>query len=495
MCDVEVLIIGAGPTGLVLALFLTKFGVRVRIIDKTDAPGTTSRALVMHARNLEFYRQIGIADEAINGGVKFNVLNLSVRARRVGRVPFGDLGKGLSPYPYILVYPQDRHERMLIEQLQTMNVAVERQCELVSFEEDDQGVRARLRKADGSTETCAARYLAGCDGAHSTVRETLGIGFPGGTYSHVFYVADVAAEGKPVDGELHVALDEADLLAVFPLRASGTVRLVGSVGDVANAEHLQWEDVNRSVIDRLQLQVKEVHWFSTYRVHHRVAATFRRRSAFLLGDAAHIHSPVGGQGMNTGIGDAVNLAWKLAAVLQERIDPSVLDTYEKERIGFARRLVRTTDRAFQIASSNGRIAKFVRLVLLPLLLPSLFRVKAIKRFAFRTLSQIGIEYHDSPLSGAHGGDRLPWVPDNFAALQSLDWQVHVYGAASEEVRAMCERREIPLHVYPSNRDVVYLVRPDGYVALTGGDIEQYLDRWRIRSAGSQPAGAPATLPA
>jgi 2-polyprenyl-6-methoxyphenol hydroxylase-like FAD-dependent oxidoreductase len=484
MADADVLVVGAGPTGLILALFLTKLGVRVRIIDKIDAPGKTSRALVVHARTLEFYRQIGIADDALDGGIEFKVLNLWVRARRVGRVPFGDLGTGLSPYPYMLVYPQDRHERMLIDKLRHVNVEVERQCELVSFEGDGGGVRAQLRTADGSTETCAVRYLAGCDGAHSTVREKLAVGFPGGTYSHVFYVADVAAEGQTVNGELHIALDEADFVAVFPLRDSGAVRLVGSVGNFEAAEQLQWNDVSKSIIDRLQLKVKEVHWFSTYRVHHRVASAFRRGSAFLLGDAAHIHSPVGGQGMNTGIGDAVNLAWKLAAVLQGRIDASVLDTYEKERIGFANRLVNTTDRVFQLASSDGVIAKRVRLYLIPLLLPQLFRISAVKRYLFRTISQIGIEYPDSPLSeGKKGGERLPWIPDNFAPLQSLDWQVHVYGEASQEVRAVCEKRGIALHVYPANRDAVYLVRPDGYIGMADGELERYLDKWRILSRG------------
>ena len=495
MPDTEVLIVGAGPTGLVLALFLAKFGVRVRIIDKTDAPGTTSRALVIHARNLELYRQIGIADEAVDGGLKFTAANLWARGKHVGRIPFGDIGTGLSPYPYMLIYPQDRHERMLVDALRPLGVEVERQCELVSFHDDGNGIRAQLRTSDGRSDTCDARYLAGCDGAHSTVRETLGVGFPGGTYSDIFYVADMDGEGPTVDGQLHVALDDTDFLAIFPLKDSGNVRLVGSIGDAASAEHLRWDDVSTKVIDRLKLKVNEVRWFSTYHIHHRVASSFRRNSAFLLGDAAHIHSPVGGQGMNTGIGDAVNLAWKLAAVLQQRIGPSVLDTFEQERIGFANRLVHTTDRVFQLATSKGRIAKHVRLQALPLLLPPLFRVPAMKRYAFRTLSQIGIEYHDSALSGANGGERLPWVPDNFAALQSLDWQVHVYGEAADGVRAMCDRRRIALCVFAWNRDArraglkrnaLYLVRPDGYVGLSDADgdaaaLGRYLDERRIAS--------------
>jgi 2-polyprenyl-6-methoxyphenol hydroxylase-like FAD-dependent oxidoreductase len=180
------------------------------------------------------------------------------------------------------------------------------------------------------------------------VRETLGAGFPGGTYRQVFYVADIDGAGPPVNGELHIDLDEADFLAVFPLAGAGHARLVGTVQDerADRADTLRFEDVSGRAIQNLKLQVNKVNWFSTYHVHHRVAAHFGKGRAFLLGDAAHIHSPVGGQGMNTGIGDAINLAWKLAAVLAGRAPQTLLNSYEVERIAFARRLVATTDRAF-----------------------------------------------------------------------------------------------------------------------------------------------------
>ena len=182
-------------------------------------------------------------------------------------------------------------------------------------------------------------------------------------------------------------------------------------------------------IEHLKLNIAKVNWFSTYRVHHRVAHRFREGRAFLLGDAAHIHSPVGGQGMNTGIGDAVNLAWKLAAVLKEAAPDSLLDTYEPERIAFARRLVATTDRVFTLVTRRGAVARLVRTRLVPLLVPLLFRLPPLRRFLFRTVSQIGVNYRNSPLSAGaagavRGGDRLPWVQtgpgqDNFAPLASL----------------------------------------------------------------------------
>src|SRR6266478_9642413 len=359
----DVLVVGAGPTGLVLALWLTRLGVRVRIVDKTAEPGTTSRALAVQARTLELYRQVGLADAVVDAGRKAVAVNLWVAGRQVGRAPFGNMGQGLSPYPYALIYPQDEHEHLLVDRLAALGVKVERRTELVGFEDGVGRVVAHLKHADGTPETCEAAYIAGCDGAHSRVREALGIGFPGGTYAHLFYVADVEARGPVMNGELHVALDTTDFLVVFPLKRDGHARLIGTVREEVEHQHedLSWDDVSKRVIEWMGIDVARVNWFSTYRVYHRVADRFRAGRAFLAGDAAHIHSPVGGQGMNTGIGDAVNLAWKLAAVLTGRADQSLVDSYEPERIAFARRLVATTDQAFTAVTSDGPIARRVRL--------------------------------------------------------------------------------------------------------------------------------------
>ena len=505
----DVLIVGAGPTGLVLALWLTRLGARVRVVDKISEPGTTSRALAVQARTLELYRQAGLADGVVSGGRRISAVNLWAFGRRVAHAVFGELGAGVSPFPFALMYPQDEHERFLIGRLADAGVRVERGTELLGFEETSGGVRARLKRADGSTETCEAVYIAGCDGAHSTVREGLDIGFPGGTYAHVFYVADVEAGGDPMDGELHVALDAADFLAVFPLKEQGHARLIGSVREESELRRreMSWDDVSKDVIGRMRVHVRNVNWFSTYRVHHRVADSFRKGRAFLAGDAAHIHSPVGGQGMNTGIGDAVNLAWKLAAVLRGRASTAILDTYEPERIAFARRLVATTDRAFTAVTSAGAVARFVRLRLIPFAVPPLFRLRAVRRFLFRTVSQTAVSYPGSALSEGRagrvrGGDRLPWVEplpdgrDNFDPLRSLDWQVHAYGEAAPGVRAECEKRALPLHVFPWStrarraglrRGALYLVRPDGYVALAapgdgGGALSAYLDSRGLAAA-------------
>ncbi len=511
--DTDVLIVGAGPTGLVLALWLTRLGVRVRIIDKTAEPGTTSRALAVQVRTLELYGQIGLAEAVIERGRKISAANLWVAGKKAARAPFGDMGVGLSPFPYALIFPQDEHERLLIDRLAEAGVQVERQMELLSFEDGAGRVLATLKRPDGTRETCEAAYIAGCDGAHSIVRETLEIGFRGGVYSHLFYVADVEASGAVMNGELHAALDRSDFLVVFPLKDDGRARLIGTVRDETGSqrENLSWNDVSRRVIEWIRIDVARVNWFSTYRVHHRVADRFREGRAFLLGDAAHIHSPVGGQGMNTGIGDAVNLAWKLAAVLHGRANASLLDSYDPERIAFARRLVATTDRAFTGVTSSGAIARLIRLHIVPLLMPSLFAFKTARRSMFRTVSQTGVNYRGSSLSegragSVHGGDRLPWVKmdsnnvyqDNFAPLTSLNWQAHLYGEATPEIQAVCDVRNLPIHVFPWHpkmsraglrRNAIYLVRPDGYIALADPEasaavLTSYLDNRKLTDCGS-----------
>ena len=290
--DTDVLIVGAGPTGLALALWLVRMGARVRIVDKTAEAGTTSRALAVQARTLEFYRQIGIADAVVAAGRRTIAANMWVTGKKVAHAVFGEMGLGLSPFPYVLIYPQDEHERFLIERLRELGVEVERQTELIRLEETADGMIGHLRRADGSEEVCGAAYIAGCDGARSTMREALEISFPGGTYEHMFYVADVEASGETMNGELHVAMDRTDFLVVFPLKGERRARLIGTIRQelASRAEKLSWEDVSKRVLEWIRIDVKTVHWFSTYRVHHRVADRFRKGRVFLLGDAAHIHS-------------------------------------------------------------------------------------------------------------------------------------------------------------------------------------------------------------
>ena len=333
----------------------------------------------------------------------------------------------------------------------------------------------------------------------------------------MFYVADVEGAGPPADGEIHVDLEEADFLAVFPLKARGRRRLVGLVSrasDVQVAE-LTFKDLSRRAIESLKLTIAQVNWFSTYRVHHRVATRFREGRVFLLGDAAHIHSPVGGQGMNTGIGDSVNLAWKLASVLHGEADASLLDTYELERIGFARLLVATTDRVFTLVTKQDRVARWMR-SFLSLIARWAYRPAPVRRWLFRVLSQTGVNYRDSPLSvGSAGqvqaGDRLPWLEtntgeDNFIPLTSLAWQVHVYGEMRRGLAESCAELQLPLHQFPWEANMhragllagaLYLVRPDGHVALADpladpDRLRHYLSAVGMTAGAGESVSCPAT---
>jgi 2-polyprenyl-6-methoxyphenol hydroxylase-like FAD-dependent oxidoreductase len=507
----NVLIVGAGPTGLVLALWLIKQGVGIRIIDKTAAPGTSSRALAVQARTLELYRQLDLTDAVLGEGHSVPAINLWVKGKSEARISFETVMEGLTPYgPFI--YPQDQHERLLVKRLEELGVAVERNTELTGFTDTGAQVSATIRGPNGESETCEADFLAGCDGAHSIVRQTLGTGFSGDAYQQLFYVADIEATGPALNGELHIDLDEADFLMVFPLKGQDRARLVGTVrGERASkGENLKFEDVSDRAREHMKVSVQKINWFSTYRVHHRVAEHFRKGRAFLLGDAAHIHSPAGGQGMNTGIGDAINLAWKLKTVLAAQASDTLLDSYEVERRAFARKLVSTTDKGFTLATAQGRVADFVRTRIMPIIAPAIFKFESAREYIFSAVSQIAISYRDSAVSegkagDVKGGDRLPWAPtpaaDNFEPLRSIEWQLHVYGVPTNELTNWSQCNKIALHAFAWHevheraglaRDAMYLIRPDMYVALAAEKQDPHtLNRYFSEREISLPFGTPA----
>ena len=491
MSRTQVLIVGAGPSGLALALWLTYLGVKVRIVDKASEAGATSRAVAVQARTLELYRQLGLDTAVLEGGRRVTAANFWVRHRRAASALLGPIGQGLSPYPYLIMYPQDAHERMLEARLAALGVTVERKTAVTAFAQTPEGVTATV-----GGEVCEADYIAGCDGAHSVVRREVAGDFPGGTYAHLFYVADIEGSGPALDGELHVDLDTADFLAIFPLKGKGRARLIGTIADTADPDSLTFDDVSRTAIEGMRVQIEAVNWFSTYRVHHRVAESFRKGRAFLVGDAAHIHSPVGGQGMNTGLGDAINLAWKLAAVLQGRAGEALLDTYQTERRAFATRLVATTDEVFTVATSPGQFATFVRTRVFPTVVALAVRLAAVRALMFRTISQIAIAYRSSAISAGaagrvRGGDRMPWVEtasgDNFEGLDPRTWHVEVHGEVRQSLKDWCAMNGATLHPHRwttaaeragVQRNAAYLLRPDGYVALAApGGSDRPLARY------------------
>jgi 2-polyprenyl-6-methoxyphenol hydroxylase-like FAD-dependent oxidoreductase len=481
--DTQVLIIGAGPTGLTLALWLRKLGVELRIIDKSAGPGETSRAIAVQARTLEFHRQIGIVDDVLAAGVKLKRLTMRTRKGIAAELPLNDFGKGVTRYAFAFALPQDIHERVMLGHLEELGVKVERRTELVDFDDDGAGVTARLRM-DGAMSSVRVDYLIGADGAHSTVRHGLKLGFPGGTYEQSFYVADVTGHGPATHEGLDIVLGAYGFALIMPVRQSGSLRLIGVVPKRFEAEPDLTFDMIRDDVERdSNIKVETLNWFSSYRVHHRVADHFRLGRAFIAGDAGHIHSPAGGQGMNTGMGDAVNLAWKLAAVLQGRARRELLDSYEPERIAFAHSLIKGTDQAFRLVSGRSWVSDVWRRFVMPQVAARLLKTSFGSKFFFGLISQTRINYRGFALSRGKagdvaGGDRLPWIEtdegDNFAPLASLDWQVHVYGEVQAAFAGAVATAGLPLHRFQwtdamSNagltRGAAYLIRPDGHVGL------------------------------
>lgn len=460
--------------------------------------------MVVQARTLEFYRQLGFAKELIDDGIIVHEVHLrtSVKgrpARERVKLDLSNLGDGISPYAFALAYPQDDHEKFLVGRLAEHGVQVEWNSALVRFTQRVDGVDATIAGPNGDS-TMRASYLCGCDGAHSVVRRQLGLGFAGRTYEQLFFVCDCKV-AAPFTTDLVVTLGERALVLLFPIRSSGMQRLIGLIPpSIPDPEHVTFDAIRPEMEALLGTRITEVNWFSIYRVHHRVAERFRVDRAFILGDAGHIHSPAGGQGMNTGIGDATNLGWKLAEVLRDRASDAILDSFDQERLSFARKLVATTDRAFTAIVRGGALGRLTREVVMPSLIGLATQFRFVRHAFFRMVSQTEIRYPDSMLSQGRagrisGGDRLPWVAscDNFAPLQSLDWQVHAFGTPSTHVDALCTRAGIALHRFDWSddagkagfaRDASYLVRPDGYVAVAAGAargaaIESYLTKFRV----------------
>jgi 2-polyprenyl-6-methoxyphenol hydroxylase-like FAD-dependent oxidoreductase len=501
----QVLVVGAGPTGLMLANQLARWGLKPLIIDRHSGPAQQTRAIAVQARTMEIYAKMGLIDEALSRGTIGAGANMWVAGRWTARIPIGDIGRTLSPYPFVLLLGQDDNERMLGEQLRRQGIAIEWNTELIALKQTPDRVEATLKDPDGGLRKVRAGWVAGCDGSRSPVREMSGIGFPGAPYEQTFFVADTEATGSMKPGELNIYLWRDGFHLFFPIRGKDRWRVIGILPAPFGArDDLTFDELIPSIREEAgnDLAFRQCSWFSTYRIHHRAAERFRDRRCFLLGDAAHIHSPAGGQGMNTGLQDAYNLGWKLALVLQGRADPALLDSYEQERIPVATRLLETTDRAFQVVVSEGWFATLMRTKIIARIAAAAMRFEAVRRFAFRTISQIGISYPDSALSqtlsepgrrAPKAGDRFPWLRVKLGAeaatrdlYRELDdtrfnlllieqaapssgvpagglLQVHVI---SQDPANAAELARAGL-----NGPSFYLLRPDGHVGLCGAGFD------------------------
>lgn len=437
----EVLIIGAGPTGLMLALQLGRRGVRVRIVDRNSGPARESRAVVVQARTLEFFDQMGFADAAVRAGRPISRLRLLHRGRIRAELPVGRLGLGKTRFPFMLALGQDQTEDLLLAQLASLGAVIERRTEATEIEDLGSTLRVRLMRHDGeraSEETIEVPWLCGCDGASSVVRHALSVPFEGGTYEHRFYLADCRVDGPVADDGVTVAPEAQGLVAFFAMAGERRFRVLGRVPtshpvDAPLSFEAMSDHARRT--SELPITLSAPRWTSVYRLHHRCAAALRAGRAgrvFILGDAAHVHSPVGGQGMNTGLQDATNLAWKLAMVLRGAAESMLPASFGEERLPVAHRLLHTTDRIFNFATNDGKVVRLLRGAMLRWVAPHILRVQRAGHFIFRAVSQTGIGYQHAGLAAlarSFGalpaplapGERLPFV--DFAAADGAPRQV------------------------------------------------------------------------
>ncbi|KTE39331.1 MULTISPECIES: FAD-dependent monooxygenase [unclassified Sphingopyxis] len=514
--DCEVLVVGAGPTGLMAANLLARSGVRVRIVERRGEATRESRAFAVQARSLELLQSMGLADRFVERGVIARSVNIHVKGKFAGGLDFTRAEAGDTPFPFILMIPQSESEALLAADLEALGVVIERGVDCADFTMDAGGVRAELKHGDGRTETLRCAYIVGGDGSRSVVRSGAGIGWDGELLPQRFLLADCRVDW-PLDHDNFRVFLNGPLIGLFlPLKGSACSRVMatdmsGGFGDEDGSvpAPLDLAEMQAGLAAALNLPVKlsAPVWVTRYRAHHRFVDRYSAGRAFVAGDAAHIHSPAGGQGMNTGLQDAANLAWKLAAVLRGA-NPALLESYDGERRPVGDAVVKKTGRLFAAAAGQAGFKAKMRDRMLPVVLPFISKKKPFQTNAFKGASQRGIAYPPGgslvPADGAGGkgpkpGERAPdapWPGDGtlYEALAgyrftllalSLDPADDASGpalAAAQDALAKLDPRAEPVVIdaIPADaalatryglggkrRRMLYVVRPDGYVGWRG----------------------------
>ena len=490
--DVPVLIVGAGPTGLTAALELSRLGVGVRIIDRAPERSLTSRALGIQPRTVELLRVRGVGDEMLRLGNPARATALYSEGVMLAAI---ELHRMPSEFNYVLLLAQSETERLLTEGLNRQGVKIERGVELIGLTQQRDGVSAVLRSGDGAEEVVDATYLIAADGSHSAIRKALGLPFTGRSLTHNYVLGDLHIAGDVPEDQLSIFLARNGFLAVFPM-GDGRFRFMatdpdGITGDTGDPT---LDDIQR-LYDRaahLPAQLYNLNWSSRFRINSRHMTTLRDDRVFFGGDAAHVHSPAGGQGMNAGIQDMINLSWKLAMVLDGRARPELLDTYQSDRLPVIRQLVRMTERATRAFNSTNPVVHAALTRLAPIVLArSRVQDKAAPR-----LGQLAAGYRGCPIAKGGGrigalraGDRVPDLRLGAGRLYDLlDLSTLTLFVTADAVPEAClpwdgvvALRRVSIDAIPAGW---LLVRPDGYLAAAGGPsdgpvLSRWLDRWLI----------------
>lgn len=511
--DKEILIVGAGPSGLMMACQLSRWGISTKIIDQQSERANESRAFGIQAKSMEIFQNLGIVEQFLESAQVAREAYFFWRGKPKFRLNFKQFQFENTPFSFIYFLPQPEIEKILIHYLAQRGISVDRNIKLENFQDHSDYISACLKnEKNGSIENSNYRYIIGCDGARSSVRHLLQIPFIGGDYQQDFLLADVKIKWpRPFEEGFRIFFDNQGFFLNAPLSKPYTRIITAKITDEAQETIPSNIDGIQKFIRQIShcdLDILESIWMSRFHLHHRIVKNYQKGNAFLVGDAAHIHSPVGAQGMNTGLQDATNLAWKIALTIQNKRDDSLLKTYELERMFIGKKLTRTTDKIFWLLTSPNKLLGILRPILFAAA-SKVISIARVQRRLFWLVSQLGIHYNNNSfiyeksekaskdfLAGPRAGFRAPDAPTENTSLFELfklkPGNLLIFLTSAENSLMLKNKlAELPSHhskwlaihqflASPKNKllfkrygvtqDSVYFIRPDGYIGFRNSPI-------------------------
>ncbi len=508
----EVMIVGAGPTGLMMACQLAIHHVSFCIIDKKETTSINSGALIVQARTLEIFEQMGIARTALKEGIVANKISIFFNGKKNISTDIKNIGDDLSQFPFLLMLEQSKTEKLLVRFIGDRGHSIDRGITFKSYIQHKEEITSVVILPNGSEKLIKSKYIIAADGTNSAIRNFLNISFKGKTYPKAIIILDCKAKTDIYPGEICFAFSNASVSGFFPLKDSRW-RIDSTLPkEIERLENITFDTIAKDFHLRTKMNIafQGYEWFSVSHSHQKYAASVRIQNCFILGDAAHVNSPVGAQGMNTGLQDAFNLAWKLAFVINGKAKAELLDTYSTERLGISKGFARYADTVFKLVTSNNAVVKFFRFyvikVLLKVLFPLMQKQKRFRQLFFTSISQIGIHYQNSYLSykASEGsflsddprpGDRLPYAEFLYKGRNTNSYEILDVGCfnlivfsdiITEEIKKLAEKYNLIVKLVsnlPENKKIFkklgitktgyYLVRPDMHIALRSATLNTY----------------------
>jgi 2-polyprenyl-6-methoxyphenol hydroxylase-like FAD-dependent oxidoreductase len=481
---IDVLIVGAGPVGLTMASFLQHYGVSFRIIDKKDQPTQTSNAVGVQARTLELLEEIGLSEKIAAGGRHIRSAHYFMHRKKIGTLDFNTVQ---SRYPYVCCIPQSKTEAVFNEHLTQAGITIERSTTLENIEKTNDSLLATIKNAQGN-EIIYANYVIACDGYHSTVREFADIKYEGKDLGYRFLMIDSPVTWDQSLDSMYIATANGLALAMFPMKDS--VRMIADISKspalkkLEQADEKVFSEIVKQCLGTNTMKISKPLWQSAFWIHERLSNHYRDGNIFFMGDAAHAHSPAGGQGMNTGMQDAINLAWKLVLAIKHKGNKKLLDSFETERRPVAKTLITNASKATNIMLSNNPLYMLVR----KFIFPRLLGMKSFKAAMSTAIAEVNINYRKSPLvSGNVQGNIKPGmrITSLHTPLKGKHLLIDTAGDARNQLNDYQNIIDI-VDLAQAPEALKYLqgyclIRPDYYVAYVGSKVEDIKNYLRIIS--------------